>query len=177
MNDQDEYDFTQMDSFIPVDDNLTTEDLDSVPEHDSETPDYTEMIMKEPSNSKDPIYLTYEACRVIAISRGIPNINELFGTHEKRERFLQQQLEIMPPATPLQVDLVTSLFAPTDNIGNLLQFMDKTEDFIQSKKDFSQPSIIQLQKAQDISTFKKISIPKPVLLNEASLQDWINLHE
>jgi len=174
---ENDYDYDQMDNFFPVEDNLTNDDLDSVPEHEDDSPDYTEMVMKEPSNSKDPIYLTYEACRIIAISRGIPNINELFGTHEKREHFLSQQLQIMPPATPLQVDLVTSLFSPTDNIGNLLQFMDKTEEFIQSKKDFCKPSIDQLDKAQTISSIKKISIPKPVLLNSGRLQDWIDIHE
>lgn len=174
---EDDFDFNEMDDFIPIDDNLTDDDLVSVADDQTESADYTEMIKQEPSNSKDPIYLTYEACRIIAISRGIPNINELFGSHEKRSLFLKQQLEIMPPATPLQVDLVTSLFSPTDNIGNLLQFMDKTEEFIQSKKDFSQPSMAQLKKAQYISDNKKIAIPKPVLLNSTRIQEWINNHE
>lgn len=169
------FDFDQIDEFSCSDDE-TEEELDYIPDEQPKA-DYIELIMNHPSNSKDPQYLTYEACRIIAISRGIPNINEIFGTHEKRQAFLSQQLTSMPPATPLQVDLVTSLFEPTDNIGNMLQFMDKTEEFIQSKKDLNKPTVEQIKKAQAISDIRRIAIPKPALLNSKSIQDWINNHE
>lgn len=128
---------------------------------------------EDTGNTDDMENIVMAACGSIAIQRNIPNLPQIFSTHEKRLAFLSEQFAMDPPATPLQQELLIALYDISDNTGDAQQSMLKAGEYISQKMNKLKPSETLLKKARELSRTCKIDIPKEAIFNAVKLERWM----
>lgn len=140
---------------------------------DSRTLQEIHISIDDLGNTRNKRALVDEACRKLANVMDLPFVSELFGDPKSREDFLAQQMKMLPPPTPLQTQIISLTFQPGIDPPPMIDNISQAAAYLKQKSKEFQPTDDQLARAQNISSYLKIPIPKINLLRSDLLEQWI----
>jgi hypothetical protein len=140
---------------------------------DSRTLEEIHISIDDLGNTNNKRALIDEACRKLSNAKDLPFVSEIFGDPESRELFLKTQMQILPPPTPLQSEIIALTFQPNIDPPPMIDNMSQAADYIKSKSEKYKPTDDQLIRAQNISNYLKKPIPRINLLRSDFLENWI----
>lgn len=157
-------------------DDLSDEDMGFLSESkDDPKSDVELFIGKDIGNTTDYEALVHEASTRIAVNNMIPIIPELFNSHDSRLRFLEEQFETDPPATPVQLQIIQELQSSGERIANINSMSTATE-YILNKLYPDLPNSDLILKAEKVARKLDVDLPRDLLTSASRLSDWIQEH-
>ena len=124
-------------------------------------------------NTSNKQALMDEACRRIALTKDLPFVAELFGTPEKREQFVKEMLQDLPPPTSLQKEIIAATFEAGVDTPPIIDNIEQAARYIESKAAHYKPDEDLLERAKNLATYKKVRIPRVAMFNAKAMRSWI----